>query len=549
MSGFALNKSYTKYAPQWGKCRITSEGEDAVKEAGTEFLPPLEGKKNSTQKSAHYEDYLKRASFYGAMGRTVLGLTGSVMRKPPQIQGSPFTEHKEAMTLLPVGYAGESLIAMIRETVKDSLEVGRSGYLIDAVDPKDLPAGAQNLPYVVKYMAEDILNWHESATRGRKQIVLVVLSEIVQEPSRDPKKGLEIEETQQYRILRLVDDVPSNADASLFRAGDFDGGHVYVQEVWKEVENPDTKQLQLLMIEQVVPRSIKGTPFSYIPFVFINWSDIRPGVSKPPLVDLANVNLSHYRNSADLEHGRHYVALPTPWVAGFNLQGEELEIGSRIAWSAEDSAANAQMLEFSGAGLGHLQTGMQVKEQQMAVLGARLLEETKSGVEQPEAIRLRQSGDKSVLASIVATVGEGWALLLNWMWEWARVEELTEPITITMNTDFSAVQMTPQMLSSLTQTLQSGSLSWITYVEQLQRGEIIDSNITPEEEAERIAAGLPSASLNSASNDQQFPEDDDEDDEGNTGHDDDGDEGNTGHDDGDGNTHHETRRKFPKKEA
>jgi hypothetical protein len=50
----------------------------------------------------------------------------------------------------------------------------------------------------------------------------------------------------------------------------------------------------------------RGERLAFIPFTFLGPVSIKPYVAKPPLLDLVDVNLSHYRTSADLEHGRHW---------------------------------------------------------------------------------------------------------------------------------------------------------------------------------------------------------------------------------------------------
>lgn len=385
--------------------------------------------------------------------------------------------------------------------------VGRCGHLIDAVPEEEANNEEEAAPYVVRYEAEDIITWHEEVVRGRKRLVMVVLQEVRTFPSTDVDDDLEIKSKVQFRVLLLRQSAQEfkGEDAQLLRASDFENGSVYVQQVWELREGEGDKKKKLVQISSVVPRRKGGRALDYIPFRFLNWNGESPSPSKPPMIDLANVNLSHYRNSADLEHGRHYTALPTPVAVGFKLDGDTLEIGSRTAWVSEDPGASAMMLEFTGKGLGHLQEGMTKKEGQMAVLGARLLEEQKGGSEKPEAIKLRQTGDRSVLTNIVDSVGDSWTWLLNRMWDWARVDPLTEPLRVSLNTDFTSSSLPPQMLTALTAALHTSSISWQTFVEQLQRGEIIDSKITAEEEAERIAVGLPSGALASPSLDTPFP--------------------------------------------
>ena len=80
MSVSTTHPEYDLYAPKWRKVRVSIAGEEAVKEAGSEFLPILIG-----QTSEGYNGYKMRAMFYGASARTVQGLTGAIFRKPPEV--------------------------------------------------------------------------------------------------------------------------------------------------------------------------------------------------------------------------------------------------------------------------------------------------------------------------------------------------------------------------------------------------------------------------------------------------------------------------------
>ena len=120
-----------------------------------------------------------------------------------------------------------------------------------------------------------------------------------------------------------------------------------------------------------------------------------------PLLDLANVCLSHYRSSADLEHGRHFTALPQVRTSQELIQMNTTKAfmsGQGTAWVIPNEQAKVGFLEFSGQGLGSLERALEQKKKMMAVLGARLLEGPK-GVEAAETARIRQNTETSILGS------------------------------------------------------------------------------------------------------------------------------------------------------
>ena len=199
-------------------------------------------------------------------------------------------------------------------------------------------------------------------------------------------------------------------------------------------------------------------------------------------MSLVDTNLSMYRTSADLEHGRHFTALPTPYVTGIDGDSE-LKIGSGSAWILPDSSSKAGYLEFTGQGLQALEKAVDEKRNIMAGLGASLLQTQKSGVESAEAVRLRQNSEASVLVGAVLSVQEGIAKALSIMAEW---EGVSGDIEVSLNTDFSDSKISAENLTALMGAWQSGAISHETFLHNMKKGEVIPDDVSVEDEKGRI---------------------------------------------------------------
>ena len=168
------------------------------------------------------------------------------------------------------------------------------------------------------------------------------------------------------------------------------------------------------------------------------------------------------------------------------------------------------MLEFSGKGLGALENGIKEKQQQMAILGARLLEEQKKAAEAFETHSLRAAGEQSVLASVANGVSEGLNEALAWMTLWdASLGE----ITIQLNTEFVIVGMDPQMLTALVGALQQARMSFKTFFFNLQQRGMYPDDHTEEDELKLIEAEAPAPLDLSEEEDEEGDEDSEEDEE------------------------------------
>ena len=225
----------------------------------------------------------------------------------------------------------------------------------------------------------------------------------------------------------------------------------------------------------------RGNLLTVTPFVGITTTGIGMDPLDPPLLDLVNMNMSHYRTSADLEHGRHFTALPTPYVTG--IDGDiELRIGAGTAWILPDVQSKAGFLEFTGQGLKALESAMKEKRDAMATLGAQMLEQKKEGVEAAQAVRLKQSSEIAMLINVVKDVEAGINQALSILTDWDDLE----PATIKINTDWIDNKLTANDLVALTKSLIDGAISHDTFLWNLSTGEILPPNRTVEEEKNLI---------------------------------------------------------------
>lgn len=451
------HQEYKEMLPKWERCRDALAGQDAVHAAGQKYLPKL-----TDQEPAEYEAYLQRTGFYPASGRTWQGLLGLVFRQSPQ------TEAPEAAMALvdDVTLAGNSAEAFAREILGEIETVGRYGVLVEyprvAQQPGSLAeASSQNLrPYATGYKAESIINWRVERVRNVMRPTLVVLSET------HKTAGMFVtSHEEQLRVLMLLDGQ-------------------YVQQVWRKPE----KSGDWTLLEQIVPLR-DGAPLNFIPFYPFGSEENSLTCQEPPLLDLVNVNLSHYRTTADLEHGAHFTGLPTPFIAGVQLgENEKIRIGSSSAIVSADPQAKASYLEFTGQGLSALEKLLDRKEAQMAAIGARMLMPEKAAVEAAETVAMRHNGENSVLAGQANLISSGVEAVLNFMRDWSGIPG---EITFRISTDFLPARMGPQELDALVKSWQAGAISKRTLFSNLQMGEIVEPGKTFEEEEAEAAEDAP----------------------------------------------------------
>jgi hypothetical protein len=455
------NPEYLGAVNIWNRCRAFTAGSDRVKDGGEVYLTKLGG-----QDAASYEAYKSRAQFFNATGRTVEGMAGLVMRVDPTVDLPP----QLADLVDDVDYQGTSLFEFSKQQVTETLTVGRSGILVD-FPTRDLgtvtqaQAQAQGLrPYLAHYPAESIYNWKSERVNGATVLTRVVLMEQVEIQGEDEfTTDTEI----QFRVLLLED-------------------NKYIQRIYVSGEKDDWIQKGA----DIIPLK-GGVALTQIMFVFIGSETNTPNVQKPPVADLVSVNLGHYRNSADHEHGLHFTALPTPVITGHSIGSDEsIAIGSESFLVIKNPLAKAYFMEFTGAGLAPIQTAMDKKESQMATLGARMLSEDKKGVEAAETAKIHRSGENGVLSSLAGSVTKGIRRALEMAADWANASSAVE---FELNKDFMPVGMAPGMLKELLAAWQSGGISMPVLFDNLKRGEVINSETDLATMQDDIDNNLPGA--------------------------------------------------------
>lgn len=442
---------YLASEAHWKRCRDFQAGSDAVK-AG-DYLPKPAGM--SDEDYAFYKD---RALYLNCLARTIEALGGAIFRREPTVETpNAIEDHLEDVTL-----RDEPLDVVALRIVKEQLTVGRYGILLDM--PEGAADGAR--PYWVTIPAERIINWRTGRVGADpEQLVMVVIEESAPAGGDDPFSH---ETKVQYRELSLE---TGAYQSRVWTAGHSDSAE-WVPGPW------------------VIPMR-RGQPLDFIPFTFVGTDGITADVTRPPLLDLVDVSISHYRNSADHEHGLFLVAIPTPWASGVAGEGT-LRIGPSVVWRLTENG-RAGMLEFSGAGLEAIREAMASKERQMAMLGARLLEDPHAAAPATATeVRVKHGGETASLRTIAGAASAALTRLLRWhVWWFTGTGELPLDVAAKLCTEFFEVKATPEEIKTALLAVQAGKMAFETFYQILEKGGWAREGVSAKDELEEIERETP----------------------------------------------------------
>lgn len=470
---------YKTLLPLLERMRDTIAGQDAIKEKTTLYLPPLNPDDLTTQTNTNqgqttsYQIYLDNAAYYNAVGLTYEAFLGMIFRKPVRVEKDGEASNEMLMDdplLRNVDFEGSSIEVFSYDIAQEVASVGRVGILYDAPSVEEVQelsineaAVAGVRPYLKMYTAENIINWKFRSVNGLRKLVTVVLQEEV-EDENDPFSH---DTVKQYRALLIEDGK-------------------YVQRVFNAEGMEDVDQANTTLL-------LNGAAFTEIPFVCINASSIGLDVEKPPLLDLANTNLTHYRVSASLGACIHMFGRITPvfyipqqHMKEFNDQTMEFGVGKRITIPTDSQGAKADVgfLEPK-ADITVVVNEMQRLEARMAAQGARALRPQKSGVESAETVGMDMMSELSILGAIANNTSIGLTMAVSWL-----MGSTTDDMTLVkLNTDFLTKPIDAAMVGQLMLAVKEGRMSQGQFTDAMIRGEAVipeaqittDTDFTAEE--------------------------------------------------------------------
>jgi hypothetical protein len=451
---------YTLQLPDVVRNRAAAAGEREVKRQRTTFLPPLasmccsvstneDGEQVYNQHpeltlegTAAYNKMLSQASFYGATGMTLEGLIGLIFAKKA-VQEIPASI--EFMNDNVDGRGG-SLRDLAKKTVREILLTPRSGILVARPSTVNgtskLEVERQNLrPKLMHYRFEDIITWDYGVINNVEKLSFIVLREVV-----TVRTEFKIENEYQYRVLELIDNVYHQSVLG-------DGGGV---------------------ITPAMPVMVNGNKVDTIPF----YLDDKGLEGKPALNELVDMNFHHYQVSADYNSKNHFSSFVIWYETGGGSSRQNMMMGNGVKWSNENESATFGVLQADG-NADALRISLQDDEQRMAALGAEALRPRGSGVESAEAKSLDKVAQNSTTADAAITASEMIVKALNFASLWMGG---TEDAVYTLNTDYNPAGMSAQDQLALFTQYQGQGISFQTYYENLQRGEVGNVERTWEDE-------------------------------------------------------------------
>jgi hypothetical protein len=431
--------------PHWILIEDLMEGTYGMRRKHRRYLP-----QEPRELDESFDNRLARSVCPPYYQRLERMLAGMLTRKPVKLDNVPDLIREQ---LFDVDLQGNDLNIFTYELTRKIVRYGHVGVLVDF--PTATEDETQNItdvaslrPYWVCYTPRDILGWRSEVINGAQQLTMLRLMErVIVADGEFGEKYVE-----QIRVLR-----PGSYE--LYRQGENNGDFEKVAE--------------------------GQTSLDYIPFAVAYSNRVGLLESRPPMEDIAELNLKAYQIQSDLDNMLHISAVPMLAFFGFPSSAEEVSAGpgEAIAFPAE---GRAEYIEPDGKSFEAQFKRLEQLAGQINELGLSAVLGQKLSAETAEAKRIDRSQGDSTMMVIAQQVQD---LIDNCLQFHADFVGQAQAGSSYVNRDFVGARLEPAEILALLQLYTAGSISQKTLLDQLSEGEILGDDFDVEEELEATQAG------------------------------------------------------------
>jgi hypothetical protein len=451
----AVNAEYTDSLENWTLVDTLMNGTDAMRKAGKAYLP-IEEKETE----AAYSARLTQTVLFPGYKRAVETYIGKPLEKQITVDENADARLRE--WLKNVDLNGRSIDAFARDVFRAALSHGITYILVDyptIVDAESKTKAEEEAlgvrPYGVHLFASQIIGWKSTTVNGRQALTQIRILEIVEEPDpTNPEFGLV--KVQQIRVLELG------------RA-----------RVYRKSANA---------VEWTLISDVPTTMIDEIPLVVIYTNRVGFMHAKPPLIDLAHINVAHWQSTSDQRNILHIARVPFLHIATQNAdEVNKLTIGAAraIITGMQETVA---WVEHQGTAIAAGADDLETLKQDMASYGMELMMKPGGTVTATQRVLDRADSD-SVLSVMARALREGLEEMCRFMLKWVKVPADTSGI-LNVQTDFRIVGDSAE-LTTLWNMRMNGDLSQEQFWIEMKRRGILADGFDPEVERTLLESEIP----------------------------------------------------------
>ena len=446
-SPFVRTRAVIDQMKGWEIMKAVVSGTEYLRENSETFLP-LEPREDYTA----YLARVNRAVFTPYTQRLIRAAAGLILRKPISVVGDPYwTEvfNKD------VDGCGSDLDEYARRLVTCALTYGHSHILIDFPAPSNARSLAEERalnrrPYWIEVDPTNVYGWRLDRETNYGSLTQVRIGEkaVVADGEFGEKvyNQVRVIESGRYRVFRQeqkdqqmegpfpypasFDQSDATAEYELVESGDFSLGQIPLVTIYADKKDTMT--------------------------------------SRPPLLDIAHLNLAHFQRQADLIHSLHIASQPMLVLEGWDDQTKDIAVSVNYAMATQPGN-KVYYVEPASSAFEAQTSEIQELQQQMATLGISTLSQQKFVAESADARRLDRIDTNSMLSMISMDLESG----LQKSYDFAADYLGIEPPEVKISRDFDLQRLIGQDIAAMGQLFQDQIIDREEFRDMLVQGEIL----------------------------------------------------------------------------
>lgn len=471
--------AYDRMRPWWELCRALMAGTDAIRDGAGVYLPRL-----AAESDEAYTFRSRLCALFPGFARTVKASVGLINQTAP-ILGEDMPA-KLVDLAENIDRQGTNLTVFAKALTKDGLVDGYAGILVDyprADDPTldrsrasaaavpgaplsdDDTARLGLRPYWVLVKADEVIKAMYQTVDGVRTLVLLVIRE-VSETLDDTLGAFGTVTLTRYRVYRRT------------MAG-------VTYQLWEK------KYSEAYSSAKGDPRpmtNVSAIPWS--PFV-AGEKQQDPNTVRPPLMDLAYLNVEHYQIKTNIRNLETLAMVPTQVRIGAmpdeHGQYPSITLGPRSTIEAPVVQGVTHPVYWHSPDVQVLAPGNQSltnTEAAMGSAGLSFLAPDTRAAETAAAKRIDSTAQNATITTVAGALQDCLETAFGFTGEYLKLKAGS----VTVNTDYENTVMTAQMVAALGQLAVNGQLDIMTLLDLLQDGHILADGTDKDAIMKRILA-------------------------------------------------------------
>ncbi len=445
------SSAYLRMAPRWRMIDVLLGGTETMRAAGEEFLPQYDNETNN-----NYQARLSRATLLNMTEQTLETLAGKPFREAIVLDEDVAPQIVELSD--DIDMQGNNLQAFGRSWFREAWAKGFSHVLVEHPTPelkydeegRERPRTLEDdrneglRPFWVHVKPECLIAAYSAIVNGKEELTHIRIRE----------KTIEQSQWGEIAVDRI----------RVLEPGTW--------QLWAPNEKGDEWHVE----------SQGVTSLDYIPLVTF-YAGKRSGLMecKPPLTDLAYLNVSHWQSSSDQRNVLTVSRFPILAASGVPAD-QKVVIGPNNFLTTEDAKGKWYYVEHTGAAIAAGQVDLESLEDQMASYGAEYMRK-RPGDETATGRALDSAESSSYLASTVLAFQDCVEQAMQFTADWLKIESGG---SATVNADVDISESDGKEVDALLKMRAQRDLSRKAFLNAMKLRQILPEDFDEDADAEQL---------------------------------------------------------------